>query len=322
MDFLKNRTGLENLKMKVFIVYCHPSEDSFTRNIRDAFIKGITDSGNEYIMSDLYAMDFKADITEDQYLRDANYRNTPFTEEDVLAEHAKINSSDAIAFIYPVFWTEAPAKLVGWFDRVWTYGFAYGDKKMKMMDKAMILCSAGNPIEKLEQFGLHAGMRKVMFGDRLFGRAKQMEFVVFDGTSREKETRENNWDSNLQKAYEKGRDFFADCEKVFSVDDKFFTVAGNSEAGEVSGQTVFCYHQKDNVVWAEYSGGSIVKGFLIGTMDEKHNLHFNYQHMNSFGEIRTGSCDSEPQIGNGKLRFNEKWKWTQGGEGTSVIEEI
>ena len=40
--------------MKVFIVYCHPSEDSFTRNIRDAFIKGITDSGNEYIISDLY----------------------------------------------------------------------------------------------------------------------------------------------------------------------------------------------------------------------------------------------------------------------------
>ena len=273
-------------------------------------------------MSDLYAIDFKADITEDQYLRDANYRNIPFTEEDVLAEHAKINSSDAIAFIYPVFWTEAPAKLVGWFDRVWTYGFAYGDKKMKMMDKAMILCSAGNPIEKLEQFGLLAGMRKVMFGDRLFGRAKQMEFVVFDGTSREKETRENNWDSNLQKAYEKGRDFFADCEKVFSVDDKFFTVAGNSEAGEVSGQTVFCYHQKDNVVWAEYSGGSIVKGFLIGTMDEKHNLHFNYQHMNSFGEIRTGSCDSEPQIENGKLRFIEKWKWTMGEEGTSVIEEI
>ncbi|MBR4403649.1 MAG: NAD(P)H-dependent oxidoreductase [Clostridiales bacterium] len=50
--------------MKVFIVYCHPSEDSFTKNIRDAFIKGITDSGNEYIISDLYKMDFKADITE------------------------------------------------------------------------------------------------------------------------------------------------------------------------------------------------------------------------------------------------------------------
>ena len=308
--------------MKVFIVYCHPSEDSFTRNIRDAFIKGITDSGNEYIISDLYKMDFKADITEQQYLRDANYENTPFTEEDVLAEHEKINSSDAIAFIYPVFWTEAPAKLVGWFDRVWTYGFAYGDKKMKMMEKAMILCSAGNPIERLEQFGLLASMKKVMFGDRLFNRAKQMEFVVFDGTSREKETREGNWEQNTKKAYEKGKNFFVCAGETFSLDDRFFTAVENSESGEVSEQTIFCYHQKGNVIWAEYSGGDIVKGFLIGTMDEEHNLHFNYQHMNTDGNLRTGSCDSAPKIENGKLRFNEKWKWTMGEEGTSVIEEI
>ena len=115
--------------MKVFIVYCHPSEDSFTRNLRDAFIKGITDSGNEYIMSDLYAMDFDAVMSEKEYLRDANYRNTPDIAADILNEHEKINSSDAIAFIYPVFWTEAPARLVGWFDRVWTYGFAYGERK-------------------------------------------------------------------------------------------------------------------------------------------------------------------------------------------------
>ena len=308
--------------MRVFIVYCHPSEDSFTRNLRDAFIKGITDSGNEYIMSDLYAMDFKADMTEQQYLRDANYRNTPFTEEDVLAEHAKINSADAIAFIYPVFWTEAPAKLVGWFDRVWTYGFAYGDKKMKMMDKAMFLCSAGNPLERLEQFGLLASMKKVMLGDRLIGRARKMEFVVFDGTSREKPTRKSNWESNLEKAYEKGLNFFTEADEVFTVDDKFFIAVENSEAGEVSEQTVFCYHQKDNVIWAEYSGGSIVKGFLVGTMDDEHNLHFSYQQINKAGDLRTGLCDSEPAVENGKLRFYEKWKWTAGLEGTSVIEEI
>ncbi len=195
--------------MKVFIVYCHPSEDSFTSNMRDAFIRGITDSGNDYIISDLYKMGFNSDISEEEYLRDAYYREDPEVAPDVLAEQEKINSSDAIAFIYPVFWTEAPAKLVGWFDRVWSYGFAYGDKKMKMMDKAMILCSAGNPLSRLEEFGLLDSMKKVMFGDRLFGRAKEMEFVVFDGTSREKEERKKNWDANLKKAYEKGRGFFA-----------------------------------------------------------------------------------------------------------------
>ncbi len=112
-------------------------------------------------------------------------------------------------FIYPVFWTEAPAKLVGWFDRVWSYGFAYGEKTMKLLDKALILCSAGNPIERLEEFGLLESMKRVMLGDRLFGRAKQMEFIVFDKTSRENEFREKNWDANLQKAYEMGKGLFS-----------------------------------------------------------------------------------------------------------------
>ena len=195
--------------MKVFIVYCHPSEDSFTSHVRDSFIKGIVDSGNEYILSDLYKMDFKSDMTEQEYLRDANYRNTPAVAADVLAEHEKINSADAIVFIYPVFWTEAPAKLVGWFDRVWSYGFAYGgNKKMKMLEKGLILCSAGNPLERLEQFGLLDSMKKVMLGDRLFNRVKQAEFIVFDSTSRENPLREQNWDKNLEKAYEKGRTLF------------------------------------------------------------------------------------------------------------------
>ena len=107
----------------------------------------------------------------------------------------------------PFFWTEAPAKLVGWFDRVWSYGFAYGEKTMKVLDKALILCSAGNPIERLEELGLLDSMKKVMLGDRLFGRAKQMEFIVFDNTSRENKLRKKNWDANLQKAYEIGKGF-------------------------------------------------------------------------------------------------------------------
>ena len=194
--------------MKVFVVYCHPSENSFTKNMCDAFLRGVTDSGNEYILSDLYKMGFTTDMSEEEYLRDANYRDTPDVAEDVRAEQEKINSSDAIAFIYPVFWTEAPAKLVGWFDRVWSYGFAYGEKTMKLLDKAIILCSAGNPVERLRQFGLLDSMKRVMFGDRLFGRVKQTEFVVFDNTSRGNELREKNWDANLQKAYEKGKTLF------------------------------------------------------------------------------------------------------------------
>jgi NAD(P)H dehydrogenase (quinone) len=129
----------------------------------------------------------------------------------VLAEQEKINSSDAIVFIYPVFWSEAPAKLVGWCDRVWTYGFAYGEKTMKTLEKGLVLCSAGNPVGRLEEFGLLDSMKKVMLGDRLFGRVRQSDFVVFDNTSRENELRKINWDRNLKTAYEKGKNLFGSC---------------------------------------------------------------------------------------------------------------
>ncbi len=308
--------------MKAFIVYCHPSDDSLTRNLRDGFIKGIIDSGNEYVLSDLYKMDFKTDMTEQEYLRDANYRDYPEVASDVLAEQEKINSSDVIVFIYPVFWTEAPAKLVGWFDRVWSYGFAYGNKSMKMLEKGVILCSAGNPASRLERLGLLNSMKKVMFGDRLFNRVKQTEFVLFDSTSREKEERETNWDNNLKKAYEKGKTLFSYADEVFSLEDRYFTAISNSDTGEVSDETIFSYHQKGNVIWAEYSGGSIIKGFLLGTIDDNNHLHFDYRHINTDGESRSGSCSSKPALENGKLRFYEHWKWTDGCEGTSVIEEL
>ena len=79
---------------------------------------------------------------------------------------------------------------------------------MKTLDKAVFLCSAGNPIERLESFGLLESMKKVMTGDRLFGRAKETDFIVFDSTSRENDLRTANWDANMKKAYDKGYHLF------------------------------------------------------------------------------------------------------------------
>lgn len=308
--------------MKAFIVYCHPSEESFTSHVRDAFIKGIVDSGNEYVLSDLYQMDFKTDMSEKEYLRDSNYSTEPCLEADVLAEQAKINAADAIIFIYPVFWTEAPAKLIGWFDRVFTYGFAYGPKTMKVLEKGLILCTAGNTTDKLEQFGLLPSMKKIMFGDRLFNRVRHTDFVVFGGMTRACPSRRDNWDENLATAYNRGLTLFSSTEVEFSLDGRHFMAINNSDSGEVSIQTVFCYHQKDKTVWAEYSGGDIIKGFLVGKIDTDNELQFTYQHINTNGELKTGSCHSVPRTENGKLRFYESWQWTSGPTGTSIIEEI
>jgi len=107
-------------------------------------------------------------------------------------------------------------------------------------------------------------------------------------------------------------------------DRKFFVPQKNTENGEVDGNTVFAYRQKDNILWADYSGGEIIKGHLVGTVAENGELNFYYQHINEQKQVRIGVCHSIPQIlDNGKIKLSEKWKWLNGdkSEGVSVIVE-
>jgi len=192
--------------MKVFIVYAHPSEDSFTFQICKEFTAGLTEAGHSYILSDLYKMKFNTDMTEDEYRREAFYRRELPVPDDVLAEQEKINSSDAVVFIFPLFWSDAPAKLVGWFDRVWTFGFAYGENRtMKQLEKGLVICSAGNTAEYFHRTGILGALEKVMLEDRLFDRVKKKELVIMDGTSRETPLREQNYDKHLKRAFLLGK---------------------------------------------------------------------------------------------------------------------
>lgn len=108
-------------------------------------------------------------------------------------------------------------------------------------------------------------------------------------------------------------------------DNKKFASVKNYETGEVTGETVFHYHQSQGLVWAEYSGGEIVFGSLIARVYESGNLDLRYQHLNKKGELMTGICFSTPEIlEDGRIRLHEKWQWTSGdlSEGNSIIEEI
>lgn len=195
--------------MKVLVVYCHPSKTSFTYRVCENYVKGLQDAGHEITMSDLYEMDFKTDLSEEEYLRETYYRAELPVAEDVKAEQEKIQSVDAIAFIYPVFWTEAPAKLVGWFDRVWSTGFAYApNPEMKVLDKVLCIACAGKNIESLKETGEIKAMETVMLGDRIRNRAKEKEMVIFDNiTHWDEALREETEPGHLLKAYDLGKSF-------------------------------------------------------------------------------------------------------------------
>jgi hypothetical protein len=109
-----------------------------------------------------------------------------------------------------------------------------------------------------------------------------------------------------------------------NLNGKTFRATSNSETGEVSSATSFKYFEEDGLVWAEYSGGDILKGNLIGTRDVDGSLDLRYQHVNRRGEIKTGICRSTLETNSdGKIRIKEKWQWTcaDNSEGESEIVE-
>ena len=110
-----------------------------------------------------------------------------------------------------------------------------------------------------------------------------------------------------------------------SYDGRTFRPVSNSGTGEVGGETLFRYHQKGELVWAEYEGGGVRFGTLIAKAAADGSLDMRYQHLNAEGELMTGVCRSVPEmLPDGRLRVRERWRWTSGdlSEGESVIEEI
>ena len=61
---------------------------------------------------------------------------------------------------------------------------------------------------------------------------------------------------------------------MLNLDNKKFVAIENTANGEVSSQTEFHYHQQGKMIWAEYGGGEILKGFLIGKWVDDTQIEF------------------------------------------------
>jgi NAD(P)H dehydrogenase (quinone) len=195
--------------MHVYIVYAHPAKRSFTREVLEAFQRGLTDSGHTFETGELYAIDFRTDMDEAEYMREVSGFPDAPVPADVAEEHRKIERADGLAFIYPLWWSECPAKLKGWFDRVWSYGYAYFYDESEQrhthidIDKAIVICPAGHTAEHLEDTGIAESMRRIMLNDRLLGvGVKEVSLHILGGMMPGDDTFRQ---ANLNKAYELGK---------------------------------------------------------------------------------------------------------------------
>ena len=106
-----------------------------------------------------------------------------------------------------------------------------------------------------------------------------------------------------------------------SLDGRRFTSVG-PQTGDVGEGTVFTYHQEGDCVWAEYAGGAVHRGFLVGTR-RGDRLDFRYTHLDSVGDTSSGHCISRvEELPDGRTRLHETWSWeSRVGSGQSILEE-
>ncbi|SOE97596.1 NAD(P)H-dependent oxidoreductase [Burkholderia sp. S171] len=124
--------------MKVLIVYAHPEPTSLNGALRDVAVHELEAQGHEVRVSDLYAMNWKAEIDRsdfpplepDQRLQVAPASAQAFASNtltaDVKAEQDMLLWADVLILQFPLWWFSMPAILKGWVDRVYAFGFAYG----------------------------------------------------------------------------------------------------------------------------------------------------------------------------------------------------
>jgi NAD(P)H dehydrogenase (quinone) len=137
-------------------------------------------------ISDLYAMNFRCDMTEKEYDREGFGNLDLPVSKDVSEEHKKIERADCVIFLYPVWWSDCPAQLKGWFDRVFSVGYAYkqrdGHPRMKTLKYGVVICTAGYSNEYLLETRIAQSMENIMLNDRLGKRFEHKEMVVLGGT--------------------------------------------------------------------------------------------------------------------------------------------
>lgn len=149
--------------MKYLIVYANPEPNSFCHAIVTILQETLTAEDKEVIVRDLYEDKFDPimDIADFISIGKNDYLI------EIKEEHEYIQEAAMIIFVYPIWWMGPPAIMKGYFDRVFTDGFAYsadenGLEKGFIGKKVVVINTMGIANEYYESVGLMDAMKKIM----------------------------------------------------------------------------------------------------------------------------------------------------------------
>lgn len=145
--------------MHVLIVIDHPDQGSFTHAVAARFADGLAAADHSAEVADLHAEGFNPIWSAADVVHGADGP----VPGDIVAEQARIERCDAIAFVFPLFWFSMPAMTKGWIDRVFTYGWAYdqvGNPNQSLLKDriGVMVIPSGGKVSNWNQHGLTHSM--------------------------------------------------------------------------------------------------------------------------------------------------------------------
>lgn len=114
--------------MDVLVVCAHPDADSFNHALTAAAERGLAAGGHRATTLDLYALDFAAAMSAAEHRAYQGWTSPadPPVLDPMVAEHAAlVGRARAIVFVYPTWWSQPPAILKGWLERVLVPGVSF-----------------------------------------------------------------------------------------------------------------------------------------------------------------------------------------------------
>jgi putative NADPH-quinone reductase len=109
--------------MEVLVVCAHPHEHSFNHAITEAVQRGCTRAGHQVTTLDLYALEFTAAMSTAEHR--AYHGDQPLVDPMVAEHAALVRRAEVLVFVYPTWWSQPPAILRGWLERVLVPGVAF-----------------------------------------------------------------------------------------------------------------------------------------------------------------------------------------------------
>lgn len=109
------------------IVITHPDSTSLSHQIANHIAKHLTNQGMNVEIADLHKENFKPAITiaDLEAYRGQVVDSDKVIGSDILSEQTRFDRADIVYFVFPIYWWSVPGMLKGWFDRVFTLGWAY-----------------------------------------------------------------------------------------------------------------------------------------------------------------------------------------------------